>query len=198
VKWNEVQNTLKNGWLWSQHDSTYNFRLMENLPIRDAETSKLDLAAFFVPSEEIPYLSPTKQSPQKGDTVFLFSRVSYNGKATLENAAIVIYLNDSILTYELLDFNGAQKQIMGGTSGSAILNKEGDVVSNSFGGFTLPNEQVMHDMTNQFPLLKKFDIRVGKSYGFGLRVSLIEENLIQALQSRAAQKGKLGEARQVK
>jgi hypothetical protein len=77
VKWHEVESNQKNAWAWSMHDSTFNFKIERNLPIRDAETLKLDIAAFRVPSD-LPYLRPAKRIAQIGDTTYLFSKWQYN------------------------------------------------------------------------------------------------------------------------
>jgi hypothetical protein len=182
LKWFEVKDKIKDARIWSMHDSTYQIQLSKNIPIRNAETLKLDLAAFYLPSEKTPYLIPSRHDAILGDTVQLFSKIIYEGKTTLSNEAIVVYRTDSIMVYELLHFNMAR--IMAGTSGSAVLNKEGQVVANSFAGFTVPNPQVKSDMEKMFPLLKKIPTRDGKTYGAGVPISLMEKSLIQAVGMR--------------
>src|SRR5688572_28868167 len=53
LKWNEI-GQKKNRWAWSMNDSTYNFKIGPNLPVRGAETLKLDLAAFYLSSDTVP------------------------------------------------------------------------------------------------------------------------------------------------
>lgn len=178
-KWDELKEKVKNVWLWSMHDSTYQIGLGENLPIRDAATLKLDLAAYYLPSDKIPYLIPSQVPAQTGDTVQLFSKIINNGVTTLQNPAIVIYATDSVLVYELLNFNMAR--IMSGTSGSAILNSQGEVIANSYGGFTIPNQQIRADMAKEFPLMNKLTLKDGKSYGVGVPVGLVQTSIIQAI-----------------
>jgi hypothetical protein len=179
LKWFEIKEKVRDARIWSMDDSTFQIQLAENIPIRDAETLKLDLAAYYLPSEKTPYLFPAHHDAALGDTVQLFSKIIYEGKTTLSNDAVVVYRTDSVMVYELLYFNMAR--IMSGTSGSAILNKEGQVVANSFAGFTVPNQQVKSDMEKGFPLLKKIPARDGKSYGVGVPISLMEKSLIQAI-----------------
>ena len=72
-------------------------------------------------------------------------------------------------------------RVMSGTSGSAVINKRGEVVSNSYAGFTIPNKQIKDEMAIQLPLLNKLNIKDGKSYGVGIPIRLIENSLVQAI-----------------
>lgn len=178
LKWDKLESNQKNAWAWSMHDSTFNFKISKNLPIQGAETLKLDLAAFFISLQDIPYLKPAKTIAHIGDTIYLFSKINYQNKTTLLNPGVVIYREDSVLIYELTEFDMAR--VMNGTSGSAVLNKDGEVVSNSYGGFTIPNDQIKKEIATQFPLLKKVKTKNGKTYGVGIPIRLIEKSLIQA------------------
>jgi len=91
-------------------------------------------------------------------------------------------MGDSVIVYELTDFNMAR--IMNGTSGSCVVNKDGAVVSNSYGGFTIPNDQVKKEIASRFPLLDRIETREGKTYGIGVPIALIESSVIQAFQDR--------------
>jgi hypothetical protein len=181
LKWDEVKERVRNARIWSMHDSTYQIQLSENIPIRNAETLNLDLAAFYLPSMSTPYLVPSAYKANVGDTIQLFSRIIYNNDTTLLNEGVVVYTSDSVLVYELLEFNMART--MSGTSGSAILNKGGQVVANSYAGFTIPNQQVKKDLDKMFPLIKKITTKDGKTYGAGVPITLIEKNIIQAIQN---------------
>jgi len=178
-KWFELKEKVKNAWIWSMHDSSYQIALRDNLPIADAETLKLDLAAFYLPDDKIPYLIPSNRAAQPGDTVQLFSKIIYNDVATLLNPAVVIYAADSLMVYELLHFNMAR--IMGGTSGSAIINSQGDVVASSYAGFTIPNQLIKDDLATKFPLINKLTVSDGKSYGVAVPIPLIQTSIFQAL-----------------
>ena len=180
LKWDEVKKRVRNARIWSMHDSTYQIQLSENIPIRNAETLKLDLAAYYLPSMTNPHLIPSVNEASVGDTIQLFSKIIYNNDTTLSNEGVVVYTSDSVLVYELLHFNMAR--IMTGTSGSAILNKEGKVVANSYAGFTIPNQQVKNDLEKMFPLIKKITTKDGKTYGAGVPITLIKKNIIQAIQ----------------
>jgi hypothetical protein len=182
LQWNQIGDNQKNAWAWSMHDSTVNFKVGENLPIRNAETLKLDIAAFHVPNDNIPYLRPAKPVAQVGDTIYLFSKIIHQNKTTLLNRGVITYIADSVLVYELTDFNMAR--IMTGTSGSCVVNKNGAVVSNSYGGFTIPNDQVRKEIALRFPLLDRIETREGKTYGVGVPIALIERSLILAFQDR--------------
>jgi hypothetical protein len=182
LRWDEIGEKQKNAWAWSMHDSTVNFRVGKNLPIRNAATLKLDIAAFYLRNDDVAYLKPAKAVAQVGDTVYLFSKIVYQNKTSLLNRGVVIYTTDSVMVYELTDFNMAR--IMSGTSGSCVINKDGEVVSNSYGGFTIPNEEVKKEIASQFPLLNEFETREGKTYGIGVPVTLIERSLVQAFQDR--------------
>ncbi len=163
----------------SMQDSTYQIQLADNIPVRIAETAKLELAAFYLPSVNAPYLIPSSNDAAIGDTSQLFSKIVYDGKTSLSNEGVVVYRTDSTMVYELLHFNAAR--IMARTSGSAILNKAGQVVANSYAGFTVPNQQVKGEMEKMFPLLKKIPTRDGKTYGAGVPISLIEKSLLEAI-----------------
>jgi hypothetical protein len=182
LKWNEIANNQQNAWAWSMHDSTINFTVRENLPIRNAETLKLDIAAFYLPSDDIPYLRPTKIVAQVGDTIYLFSKITYQNRTSFLNRGVITYATDSVVVYELTDFNMAR--IMSGTSGSCVVNKDGEVVSNSYGGFTIPNNRVRKEIALQFPLLNRIETKEGKTYGIGLPITLIEQSLVLAFQER--------------
>jgi hypothetical protein len=182
LQWDKIGSIQQDAWAWSMHDSTINFKVGENLPIRNAETLKLDIAAFLFSNKDIPYLKPSNSVTQLGDTVYLFSKIIYHSKTSLLNRGVVIYMTDSALVYELTDFNMAQ--IMSGTSGSCVVNKDNEVVSNSYAGFTIPNDEVRKEMSLQFPLLNRIETRNGKTYGVGIPITLIEKNLIQAFQKR--------------
>lgn len=179
LKWFEVKDKIKDARIWSMHDSTCQIQLAVNIPIRGAETLKLDLAAFYLPLAKTPYLIPARHDAALGDTVQLFSKIIYDGKTSLSNDGVVVYRTDSMMVYELLHFDMAR--IMSGTSGSAILNREGQVVANSFAGFTVPNQQVKGDMEKMFPVLKKIRTRDGKTYGAGVPISLMKKSLLQAV-----------------
>jgi hypothetical protein len=47
--WNELEEHVKDAWLWSQHDSSLNFHIGKNIPIRGAKASHLDLSVFTMP-----------------------------------------------------------------------------------------------------------------------------------------------------
>lgn len=147
VKWNEVETNMKNGWVWSMHDQSYNFKLGQNLPIRDAETLKFDLAAFRLP-DSISYLRPSGKTAEVGDTVYLFTMLNASAKSSLFNEAVVIYATDSVMVYELNEVNGARSGVMSGTSGSCVINKSHEVVSNSYAGFSIPNEGVKREIAS--------------------------------------------------
>src|SRR5688572_21973803 len=53
LKWDEI-GQKKNRWAWSMNDSTYNFKIGPNLPVRGAETLKLDLAVFYLTLDTVP------------------------------------------------------------------------------------------------------------------------------------------------
>ena len=179
LKWNEIASIQKNAWAWSMHDSTVNFKVGKNLPIKGAETLRLDIAAFYLPNDEIPFLQPARKAAQLGDTVFLYSKIVYQNKPSLLNRGVVIYKTDSVMIYELTDFHMAR--IMGGTSGSCVINREGEVVSNSYAGFTIPNDEIKQQLEQRFSLLKRIQTSEGKSYGVGAPIALIEASLILAL-----------------
>jgi hypothetical protein len=186
ARWDEVSATVKNAWVWSMHDSNYALALSENLPIRNAKTFKIDLAAFFIPAEHNNYLVPAKGAVHIGDTIQLFSRIVHDGDTSLLNPGVVIFASDSVLVYELLGFRMAR--IMSGTSGSALINRDGDVVANSYGGFTIPNEEEKRNIVKMFPFLMNIKIEIGKTYGIGLPVKIIETSVLRALRERDSER----------
>ena len=183
LKWNEIEQR-KNRWAWSMSDSTYNFKIGPNLPVRGAETLKLDLAAFYLTTKAVPYLKPARQAASVGDTVYLYSKVTFNNRTTLRNRGVVIYATDSVMVYELTVSHGKVQGILSGTSGSCVLDKNNDVVANNYGGLAIPNEEVKKQMATGFPLINKLKIRDGKTYGIGIPIPLIEKSLIQAFRDR--------------
>lgn len=183
VRWDEIEANMKNGWAWSMTDSAVNFKIGQNLPIRNAATLKLDLSAFYLPSDEAPYLKPAKKNAEVGDTVYLFSRITDDNKKILRNRGVVIYAADSVLAYELTDFI-MKKGIMSGTSGSCVLNNVGEVISNSYAGFTIPNNEIKEKIAEGFPLLNKLKTRDGRTYGVGVPIQLIKKSLVQAFNEK--------------
>lgn len=183
LKWNEI-GQKKNRWAWSMNDSTYNFKIGPNLPVRGAETLKLDLAAFYLPLDTVPYLKPARQAAPVGDTVYLYSKVTFNNNTTLRNQGVVIYATDSVMVYELTDFHGKVQGILSGTSGSCVLDKDNNVVANNYGGLAIPNEGAKKQIAIGFPLINKLKIRDGKTYGIGIPIPLIEKSLIQAFKDK--------------
>jgi hypothetical protein len=117
-----------------------------------------------------------------GDHIYLFSEITYQDKTTILNRGVIIYMTDSVLFYELTDFQKAM--VMGGTSGSCVVNEKGEVVANSYAGFTIPNEQVKREMALGFPLLNKLETKDGKTYGVGIPIGLIEKSLVEAFRDR--------------
>lgn len=184
LKWNEISEKKKNLWAWSMSDSTYNFKIGPNLPIRGAETLKLDLAAFYMLLDSVPYLRPSRNAANVGDTVYLYSKVRYKNKTTLRNRGVVIYATDSVMVYELTDFNGNVGGVLSGTSGSCVLDKDNGVVANSYGGLAIPNEEIKKLMALSFPLINKLNTRDGKTYGIGLPITLIKKSLVQAFNDK--------------
>lgn len=180
LKWNEI-GQKKNRWAWSMNDSTYNFKIGPNLPVPGAETLKLDLAAFYLTLDTVPFLEPARQAASVGDTVYLYSKVTFNNKTTLR---VVIYATDSVMVYELTDFHGKVQGILSGTSGSCVLDKDNNVVANNYGGLAIPNEEAKKQMAISFPLINKLKIRDGKTYGIGLPIPLIEKSLIEAFKDK--------------
>jgi hypothetical protein len=183
LKWNEV-GQKKNRWVWSMNDSAYNIKLGPSLLIRGAETSKLDLAAFYLFSDTVPYLKPARRAAEVGDTVYLYSKVTFNNKTTLRNRGVVIYATDSVMVYELTDFYGKVQGILSGTSGSCVLDKNNDVVANSHAGLAIPHEEAKKQMARGFPLINKLNTVFGKTYGIGIPIPLIEESLIRAFEGK--------------
>jgi hypothetical protein len=183
LKWNEIEQK-KTRWAWSMNDSTYNFQLGPNLPIRGAETLKLDIAAFYLTADNVPYLKPARKAVNVGDTVYLYSKIKYNNKTALWNQGVVIYATDSVMVYELTDLNGNVGGVLSGTSGSCVLDKNNDVVANSYGGLAIPNEEIKKQMAIGFPLINKLKTKDGKTYGIGLPIPLIEKSLLQAFKEK--------------
>jgi hypothetical protein len=181
-RWDEIGDKQINLWAWSMHDSAVNFKLSANVPIQNAETLKFDIAAFFVNGEPRNYLRPSSSDSEVGDTVYLFSKIEYQKKVSFVNPAVVVYVSDSVLVYELSAFHMAR--VMSGTSGSAVINKNFEVVSNSYAGFTIANAEVRKEIAMRFPLVNKFRTKDGKSYGIGIPVSLIKRSLENAFMQK--------------
>jgi len=184
LSWSELDTQKNDWWGWSMNDSTYEFKIGSTLPIRGAETLKLDLSVFYLLTDSVPYLKPASQDAKTGDTVYLYSKIKYNNKTTLKNAGLVIYATDSVFVYELNDFISNVVGIMTGTSGSCVINKDNEVIGNSFGGLTIPNEKIKRQMAVGFPLIDKLEIRDGRAYGIGVPISLIRKSVVNALKAK--------------
>jgi hypothetical protein len=183
LKWNELE-TKKNLWAWSMTDSTLDFKVGGNLPVRGAETLQLDLAAFYLTTDDVPYLKPAREAAEVGDTVYLYSKVKFDNKITLRNRGVVIYATDSVLVYELSDFKGKVQGILSGTSGSCVLDKNNDVVANSYGGLAIPNEEIKKKMAMGYPLINKLTTQDSMTYGIGIPIPLIEKSLVRAFNDK--------------
>jgi hypothetical protein len=187
-KWDEIQKHVKNGWIWSMSNPRRDFSLGRNLPLLNAETMKLDVAAFYLNTKETPYLLPAKKAAIVGDTVKLLSQIVYKGDTTLQKAGVVTYVSDSVLIYELLideRLNFSSARFMKGTSGSAVLNRENDVISNSVGAVIYLNDETKAIVAQQFPLIEKFHTSPGKIYGIGVPIHLIVGSIAQALKNES-------------
>ncbi len=184
LRWDELESEERNRWAWSMTDSTYDFKVGRNLPIQDAETLQLDLAAFYLPSDDVPFLRPASQAAVLGDTVYLFSKMTHEGKVTFRNRGVVTYVTDSVMVYELTDFNKNVLGMMTGTSGSCVLNKNNEVIANSYGGLAIPNEEIKKQMAMGYPLLNKLNTKYGVAYGIGVPIPLIQKSIIEALKNK--------------
>ena len=178
--WDEISKTFSNGWAWSMSDLNHQIPMGKNLPLRNAKTLGLDVAAFFIPDDGNSYLLPSATPALVGDTVKLFSRLIHNGDTTLINPAIVTYASDSVLVYKLLNIHHAQN-VMAGTSGSPVLNKQNQVISNSYGGFMYSGEQDKAQIQNIFPLLSQMTTAPDSVYGIGVPSRLINRAILAAL-----------------
>lgn len=180
LKWNELEKE-SNVWAWNMSDTAYNFKVGRSLPIPGAETLKLDLAAYYMLEDNISYLEPASKAANVGDTVYLYSNVTFQNNTTLRNPAVVIYATDSVMVYELTEMTGNVAGVLSGTSGSCVLDKENNVVANSYAGLAVPNEEIKKQMAMDFPLINELNMRYGKPYGIGIPVPLIEKSLVHAL-----------------
>ena len=180
--WNELSDKVQNAWLWSMQDSSYQLPLGENLPIPGARTMKFDLAAFYLSSKEnVSSLTPATVPAQVGDSVTLFSRLRDGLDFSNSHHGIVIHATDSMLVYELQSDNLIR---MEGSSGSPVVNGKGEVISNSVGGFTIPNVDEIENIAKLFLNVKELNVKVGKAYGIGVPVRLINESIRNALKLR--------------
>lgn len=187
-KWDEIQKHVKNGWIWSMSRPKRDFPLGRNLPLLNAETMKFDVAAFYLDIQRTPYLLPAKKAAIVGDTVKLLSQIVYKGDTILQKAGVVTYVSDSVVVYELLiqerlNFSGAS--FMKGTSGSAVLNRDNEVISNSVGAVIYLNDETKAIVAQQFPLLDKLHTSPGKIYGIGVPIHLIVRSIAQALKNES-------------
>jgi hypothetical protein len=88
------------------------------------------------------------------------------------------------MVYELTDFNGNVGGLLSGTSGSCVLDKNNNVVANSYGGLAIPNEEIKKRMAMGYPLINKLKIRDGMTYGIGIPIPLIERSLVLAFREK--------------
>jgi hypothetical protein len=149
---------------------------------------KLDVAAFYLDTQGTPYLLPAKKAAIVGDTVKLLSQIVYKGDTTLQKAGVVTYVSDSVVIYELLiqeRLNFSSARFMKGTSGSAVLNRDNEVISNNVGAVIYLNDETKAIVAQQFPLLDKLHTSPGKIYGIGVPIHLIVGSIAQALKNES-------------
>ena len=180
-RWNELTDKLSQAWLWSIHDDRLQTGLCNNIPIPNAMTMHLDLAAYLLPDDQndLPYLLPSTTAANVGDSVILFSKLKVRNQYSMLTPGIVIYASDSLIVYELQCDTLIQ---MDGTSGSPVLNLKRGVISNSFGAFSVIDSTMIESQIAQaFPLIRKLSVRQGKTYGVGVPIELISQSLYNAL-----------------
>ncbi|MEJ1236642.1 serine protease [Chryseolinea sp. T2] len=180
-RWNELTGKLSHAWLWSIHDDRLQTGLGDNIPVPNAMTMQIDLAAYQLPDDqrELPYLRPSETAANVGDSVILFSKLKVRDHYSLLTPGIIIYATDSLIIYELQCDTLIQ---MAGTSGSPVLDLKHRVVSNSFGAFSIPDSTLIEtQLAPMFPLIRKLRVRQGKTYGIGVPIQLISQSLYKAL-----------------
>lgn len=180
-KWSELKENVSNVWIWSVHDSDYQIKLGENIPIRGAKTAAMDVAAFRIEKNAtLGSLVPSQAPARVGDTVRLFSKLLYYDTSVLIIPSKVIYVTDSILVHELL----LPKVIrLGGTSGAPILDKNNKLVGCTWGSLAIPDQSVKDKLAEEFPLIHKLDIQIGRTYGIGVPAALVTDAVLQAVVS---------------
>lgn len=178
-KWSDLKENVRNAWIWSVHDSTYQIELGENIPIPGAQTGAVDVAAFQIEEDAtLGWLAPSQAPARIGDTVQLFSRLLYYDTSALIIPSRVIYVTDSILVHELL----LPKVIrLGGTSGAPILNKNNELVACTWGGLAIRDERIKDKLAAEFPLIHKLNIRIGRTYGIGVPVALVKKSVLRVV-----------------
>lgn len=177
-EWSDLKENVRNAWIWSVHDNGYQLKLGENIPIRGAKTGALDVTAFQIEQDApLRWLTPSQAPTQVGDTVQLFSKLLYYDTTALIMLSRVIYITDSILVHELL----LPKVIrLGGTSGAPILDKNNKLVGCTWGSLAIPNQSVKDKLGEEFPLIHKLDIQIGRTYGIGVPAALVTNAVLQA------------------
>ena len=178
--WDRLQDYVRDASIWSIQDDHVHFQLGRNLPIPNAKTIKLDLAAFYLArGGPANYLKAAASPAKVGDTVRLFAKLHQTG--VVLNSAVVIYTTDSLLVYQLV--NPALNELSG-SSGSPVLNNRNEVVSNSFGGLPVSSIEQREEMAREYPFIRQFLERteMGKTYGIGVPIDLIRISLIQAIE----------------
>lgn len=178
-QWNQLKDKATNLFLWSVEDTAYSIKPGLNLPIKGAKVLHLDMAAFHMPDrKDLTYLKPSAADVKLGDTIQLFSKLLFYDTATILHPAKVIYVTGSILVYEFLihkTFN------LSGTSGAPTTNLKHEVISSSYGGFSLPDISAKEKLSKNFPLINKLPVEIGRTYGIGIPISLVTKSLSDAI-----------------
>jgi len=189
LAWDSLEGKIPDAWLWGTQDTAYQMPLGKNLPVPHAMTLHKDIAAYYLPEKhgEVMCLKPASRPAIVGDTVNLFTRLKVGDHFQMENPGIVVYAVDSMVVYELMSNESIQ---MAGTSGSPVLNRQREVISNSFGGLIIPHAEALEEIAKSFPPVKDIPVKIGKTYGIGLPIKMIEQSLYEALTRESLEKQK--------
>jgi len=180
--WDQLAGNVKDGWLWSQRDTSVNLALGKNIPIRDAHVSHIDIAAFEInPREELGCLPIASRNANVGDSIRLFGKLLFDKKDSgYYHPAKIIYVSDSFMVYA---FNRSSIEL-GASSGSPLLNKANEVVGIAFGALKFPSLSIRDQIAKQLPVINELILEENVMYGIGTPVEILQDRVRQSLRSQ--------------
>jgi len=133
--WKELPELVSKVTIQSLSNESINYSTGKAIPIKGAKsvsnwTGKNDIAIFKLDQKPRHYLKIAEASPEVGDPVWLYGLVYNRPETLLLHEAVVVESDNNWLSYEFKDSG----LVLNGTSGAAILDSNGNVVSINLSG----------------------------------------------------------------
>lgn len=133
--WKEIPSLVSRVNIQSLSDKKINYSTGRAIPLKGAQsasnwTGKNDIAIFKLDQKPGHYLELAEENPKIGDSVWLYGLVYNRPETLLLHKAVVVESDNNWISYEFKDSD----LVLNGTSGAAILNSKGNVVSLNLSG----------------------------------------------------------------